>query len=253
MAHDDSNSGKEEATKQVDRDFLNKALNRSVDSKDVLHRVNAQVEEKLSGEGTAKVDRDSVKKYLDAARAGSPAPPGTPMPTVVPSSPTDPDDNPELQDSDADIAEALEAIEVEDVEPFEVEGVETFEADDVEPIDASKLEPLESDDHLREPQQTVDPSTDASSDSILNSTKVSAFTESGSARQGSEQPSGRETLNDDKNDNEEYLSVEMKPAVSDERGSNDTLRSMIWFVVIALLGILLGIAIGVGYIVVKGL
>lgn len=101
MANDDSEQEKDESTKQVDREALHKALNQSVDSREVLQRVNAQLlqEHGLTPEdGTAKVDRDAVERYLaaqneitsdvDDATAGESAPP-TPEHEPPPTEPVD--------------------------------------------------------------------------------------------------------------------------------------------------------------------
>jgi hypothetical protein len=54
----------------VDRGALDKVLNESVGGKEVLDRVNAQVGQEVHDGGTAKVDRDSVRQFLEAARTG---------------------------------------------------------------------------------------------------------------------------------------------------------------------------------------
>ncbi len=69
MARDDSGEN-DESTKQVDRDALHRALNQSVDSREVLDRVNEELRrthDLSPEEGTAKVDRDAVRKYLETA------------------------------------------------------------------------------------------------------------------------------------------------------------------------------------------
>ena len=76
---DDDSEPQEESTKQVDREMLNKALNDSVDSHEVMKRVNAQLADDLHDGGTARVDRDAVAQYLEAARSGE-------FPTVDPTS-----------------------------------------------------------------------------------------------------------------------------------------------------------------------
>lgn len=82
MANDDSDSeAQADSTKQVDREKLNQALNQTIDSREVLKRVNAQVADEVHAEGTAKVDLGAVERYLEAARSGEfPAAPVAPKP-----------------------------------------------------------------------------------------------------------------------------------------------------------------------------
>lgn len=70
MSSNDDPKSADDSTKQVDRRALDQALNKSVDSREIMRRVNASISDELHTEGTAKVDRDAVRTYLEAARSG---------------------------------------------------------------------------------------------------------------------------------------------------------------------------------------
>jgi hypothetical protein len=133
--------------------MLQKALNESVDGVDVMSRVNADVDERALNEGTAKVNRNQVEEYLQAARdtdggskepSASPSgePPSRPAPPPKPNLPpqgTKPAAGPTAGEDDQP---APEPVQREEQKPTPVAGGPTPPAESTPQPQSTPARPM---------------------------------------------------------------------------------------------------------------